>query len=323
MKEINFEDIDWLLIRQALSLGLVGDREVLIRRGSGFLDQNPEYLPLFDDLTRMVSYLGAGRISRSNSSIILEPRNVRPGVYTFESTASSSTVEILLFLMPALFKNRTRSILNLTGVTHSALSYPTGFIKNCFLEALEQLGFFASLTLKRFGFHGTGGGALESRIYPHEEPRGAPFQKGPFKLAGATIYISHLDTGLALEEKRLIAELTGLQQEGISIIEIQDSDGCGNSIQVYIDLAGIHLILFREARIFNEKGSIAFDREAAHSMVSELSREVNALLLDHSIPDHIIRELYPYFILSGTELRHKNENSPVLKTGELCDLILE
>jgi RNA 3'-terminal phosphate cyclase len=322
MKEINFEDADWLLIRQALSLGLLGNEEVLIRSGAGFLDRNPEYVPLFEDLTRTASHVRAGRIGRRDTSIILEPQNVMPGAYTLESTPSSSAVDILLFLMPALFQNRTRSVLNLAGVTHSALSYPTGFIKNCFLEALEQLGFFASLMLKRFGFQGTGGGSLESRIYPREEPCGKPFQEGTSELAGATIYLSHLDMELALEEKRIIAELTGLRQDGIAIIDVQDSDGYGNSIQVCIDFGGIHLILFREARIFNERGDFTFDREAARTMASDLSREVNALLLGHVIPVHIVRELYPYFILSGTKMSHENENAMVLKTAKLCDLIL-
>jgi len=322
MLEIDFTDIDWLLIRQALSLALLKNRPVHILRGRAFLERNPEYLPLFDDIAAAVSSIGAGMLFPRNESIVFEPHKAQSGIYRLESAPFSSSVEILLFLMPALFYNKVRSILYQRGVTHSVLSYPTGFVKEFLLKALEQLGFYASLTLRRFGFYGSGGGALESRIYPQEAKRAPIFSGIPCAISGATIYISRLGMELALEEKRLIAEFTGLRQDRISIMDVQDSDGCGNSIQVYIDLGGIHLILFREVRIYNEKGDRAFNKDNVPAILSGLSAEVNTLILDRLLPEHIIRELYPYIIFSGADLPHKIEAPPVIRTGKLCELIL-
>jgi RNA 3'-terminal phosphate cyclase len=307
MLEINYTDIDWLMIRQALSLAFLKGRSVSLGSGQAFLHKNPQYKQLFDDISRAAAKISAGKLFCEGESIIYEPQRAMPGVYAIASSSLSSAVEILLFLMPGLFYGDFRTIINFEGVTHSVLSYPTAFIKELLLKALERLGFYSSLTLKRFGFYGSGGGMFESRIYP-QEAKPAPIFAGTSRtLSGATIFISHLNSELALREKHILSGSLGLDQEKISIIEVMESDGPGNSIQIYANIDGVEMVFFREAPFFNEKGDIIFDENILPPLLKELTDEINAAMSDGHLPGHVMRELYPYLMLCGYEMCHEGK----------------
>ena len=322
MIDINVEHIDWLLIRQALSLALLKNKPVAIHGGPQFLKQHPEYRPLFEDLSRTTAVMGTGRLACENEILAFEPRPLPPGSHSLESPPLSSAVELLLFLMPCLLYGDFRSILNFRGVTHSIISHPTSFIKESLLKAIEELGFYASLTLKRFGFQGSGGGIFESRIYPHEAKRAQIFSGQSCALSGVTIFISHLNTDLAMREKFMLAELLGLDENKIAIIEIIDSDGIGNSIQALVSCGGINVILSRDALVCNERGGITCDESDIPAILTGLSDEVKALTGDRVLPEHIIRELYPYIILSGSEFDYCGHIPSVALTRDLCKTIL-
>ena len=323
MIEINNADMDWLMIRQALSFALLKNRTVVIPRGRAFLQENPRYRHLFEDMVRSAADIGAGKIAFDGESIIYEPLPIVSGVYSMESASFSSSVELLLFLMPGLFFRDFRSIINLKGVTHSVLSYPTAFIKECLLKALERLGFYSSLTLKRFGFYGSGGGMFESRVYPRESNGARIFSGHTHSLSGATIYISHLNADFAMQEKRFLAESLELDQDKIAIIEVVDSDGPGNSIQVYTNYNSMDIVLFREVQIYNESGVMTFKEDDLVPILSDLSGEFNALIRGGVLPDYIFRELYPYFILSGAECEFNGNTKPAAMTKNLVDKFLQ
>ncbi len=319
---IDFPDPDWIIIRQALSLALLKKAPITIGGGAAFIEGCPEYQPVFDDMARMADEFGAGRLMTDAGSIIYEPRPILPGTSRFDSGHISSATELLLFLMPALFHGNFRSILELGGVTHSPLSSPTAFIKESLLAALERMGLYGSLTLQRFGFHGSGGGAMESRLYPREERRGKLFNNDNAPaLGGVKIFISRLDTGLAEIEKGMIAESLGLDAKRIAIIEVMESNGSGNGIQVFASFRGEPVVLFWEMRLYDSKGELVFSEETLRDGIEELAGETHRLMKG-TLPERIVRELLPYCVITGSEPPPAGESPGAAMTRELCGILL-
>jgi hypothetical protein len=319
MIEIVYPDIDWPFIRQTLSLALMKNRPAAIRGGGLFLVRRPEYRPIFEDLRHATGQLMAGDMSDDGTDIKFEPLPVSAGRYRLDTDARSSAVEVLLYLMPSLFGGEFRSVLELSGVTHSVLSYPTSFIKETILGALETIGLYASLTLRRFGFSGSGGGAFESRIYPSEAPAGQAFAGcGDTELTGVKIFISRIDARLAELEKSALIELLGIDRIRIAIIEVMDSDGHGNGIQIFIRCAGITMVLFREMKIFGDAGELIFNEESMRTGIKGLANDAAAFMKAGTVPEPVLRELYPYFIMTGA-VPPRGDRSPVIvKTMDAC-----
>jgi RNA 3'-terminal phosphate cyclase len=320
--EIISPDPDWLFIRQSLSLALLKQQPITIGGAAAFLDDPNEYRPLFEDTTRAAGIIGAGRIFIEDRSIRFDPQPLAAGRTHFETGAHSSAVELLLFLMPALFHCDFRSILEFSGVTHSPLSAPTAFVKETLMGAIERLGFYGSLTLKRFGFYGSGGGAMEARTYPREAAAGTAFTgRGGAPLSGAKIFISRLDTGLAELEKNMIAERLEIDRNRIAIIEVMDSDGPGNGIQVFAEQDGIPVVISHEMRLFSGTGEIILTEDALNSEIDHMAGEVRALS-DGALPERLVRELYPYYVMSGKVPAGWGESPRITMTRRLCEQIL-
>lgn len=321
-RDLHFPGQDWLLIRQALSLALLKNTPITIGGGGLCIESSAGARPLFDDMAGMIAKFGAGRLAMDGTSLVYEPRPLRPGTFRFESDRLGSSVELLLFLMPALFHCDFRSIVELDGVTHSPRSCPTAFVKETILEALARIGFYGSLTLRRFGFHGSGGGSIESRIYPREGSSG-PIIAGNDapSLTGVKIIISRLDTGLAELEKTMIAERLGIDAGRIAIIEVMESDGPGNGVQVFASYRGLPVVLFREMSLYDDNGELSFSEDDLGKEIDGLAGEAR-LLMEGALPERITRELYPYLFLSGTAVATAADSPGAVMTGQLCEQML-
>ncbi|HNW28176.1 MAG TPA: RNA 3'-terminal phosphate cyclase [Spirochaetota bacterium] len=322
METIDFPNPDWLVIRQALSLALMKTTPITIGRGAAFIEEHPEYRPIFDDMIRMTGESGSGLLASEGGSIIFKPSPLAPGKFRFDTGHVSSAVEMLLFLMPSLFNGNFRSVLDLGGVTHSPHSCPTAFVKESLLTALERMGLYGSLTLRRFGFHGSGGGDMESRIYPRETRSDGLFTAGEAPaITGARIFISRLDTALAELEKGLIAEKTGVDAGSVAIIEIMESDGPGNGIQVFASLHGMPVVIFKEMMLYNSRGELAFSEKDLHEGIDGLAGETRRLM-EGVLPERLVRELIPYCVLGGSESPPAGESAGVSMTRKLCGMML-
>ena len=284
---------------------------------------NPDYRPIYDDIVQMTGEFNLGRLSTEGEAICFEPRPVTPGTLRYGSGHRSSAMELLLFMMPALFHCDFRTKLELGGVTHSPFSCPTSFVKEALLSALEQIGLYGSLMLQRFGFHGSGGGSIEARIYPREERRGkiSEGRGSQPEIAGVKIIISHLDTSLAEIEKELIAKAIGIDAGRISIIEVMESDGPGNGVQVFTTINGLPAVLSREMLLYNTDGELSFSEESLRGEIAGLAQEVKRLM-DGMPPERLVRELYPYWVLTGTGPASAGESPGIAKTRELCEILL-
>jgi len=83
--QFDSNSIDWLAIRQSLSLSLLKVRDVKITHGSSYLEKNSEYLPLFNDISKLAIDLGIGEIKRESGSLIYSPEPVSYGSFNINS----------------------------------------------------------------------------------------------------------------------------------------------------------------------------------------------------------------------------------------------
>lgn len=321
--ELDYTNPDWLLIRQALSLALLGNKPVVIAGGGAFLGSAPAYRPLFEDAARLLAASGAGRLTLEGNAIAYEPGALTPGRFRIDSGPFSSAVELLLLLAPALLHCGFRSVLECSGVTHSPFSCPTAYVKEDLLGRLERLGFCGSLVLRRFGFYGSGGGSMESRLYPRERAAGAAVvAEGGGRVTGARIYISRLSTELAEQEKLMLADRLGLEPGRISIIEVVDAGGPGNSIQVFAESGGVPAVIYCEMRILDEEGGVVFSEEILAGGMARLEAETGALVHDGALPERTARELFPYLVMAGMEPAAGGESPAARQTRDLCARLL-
>ena len=247
MKTIELKSPSWRHIRIALSLALMKREPVVIKNGFAFIEKNFDFVPLFNDIKRIVFETGAGMLGDSGDDILFNPEGLFYGTYNIGTDKFSSISEIELFLMPSLFYNEFRSAVNYTGVTHSHISYPTTFLKETIFSFLESTGHYASLNLKRFGFYGSGGGAAESKIYPAEAKKCSNlFSSAEPKIEGVRIFMAKMNMDMAGREKEFIIKNTGVDENRVQIMEIVDADGYGNSIHVYVKFGEVNVILSRD-----------------------------------------------------------------------------
>ncbi len=314
---------DWVYIRQALSLALLKNRPITIAEGMAFFDANPEYNPVLDDISTALADRSAGKLVSEGSDLIFHPRPLLPGRMSLRSGPLSSAIEILLLFMPALFHADFRSVIEIDGVTHSPLSYPTLFIKESYMGILEMLGFYGSLTLRRFGFHGSGGGFLESRVYPGECRGDMEIpSEAPVSILGITIVIARMSTELAELEKSVLSSELDIHPDRISIIEVMDCDGPGNSVQLLVKWGEAKLVLSREIHLFKKEGGPCLREDTMRQEMVDLSDEAKELFRKKGLTETLLRELLPYMIISGLKLRHSGEGAATDFTRDLCEILL-
>ena len=303
MKEIVFEKPAWQILRQTLSLSLLKCEPVRIKAGAEFIRSSFDLIPLFDDLKDAVSAVGAGFLDYDSGDVVYLPESPGFGTFNIDSGKYSSVSEIQLFLMPALFSNQFRSVINYTGVTHSHISYPTTFIKETLLAFLEKTGHYGSMNLKRFGFYGSGGGVAESRIYPAEvKCCGDIFSFSDRAVEGVKIFVSRMSKEMAAREKDFILKNLDVDEQRITIMEILDSDGYGNSIQIYFRCGDIFFIMSRDMEMYNSAGDFVFDENISYRALSALADECRRFLSGSYFPEQTAREVIPYLFMSGSNV---------------------
>lgn len=301
MKEIVLDKPLWRHVRMVLALALMRREPVVLRNGFGFIENNYDLVPFFNDLKRIVFETGAGMLSDSGSDIVFNPEGLSYGAYNFETDKYSSVSEIELFLLPSLFGCGFRSVISYGGVTHCHLSYPTTFLKETLLTFMEYTGHYASMNLKRFGFYGSGGGLAESRVYP-AEPVAADdiFGPGENRIEGVRIFLAKMNMEMAAREKEFIIKNTGIDDKRVQIMEVVDADGYGNSIQVYVRCGKTVIILSRDLEIYNSAGDFVFDEDRYYVTLSGLMSETEKLVKFSRFPAFLTDEIIPYLLMSGS-----------------------
>ena len=307
MVEIELEQGDWITIRQILSLSLLTGKPATIINGKSFLDLNPQYQPVFSDFQKIFTSFNVGELSVCNSNIILAPFPLDYANYTLSTDNFSSAPEIALVFLPALLIKGFRSYLRISGVTHANISYPTNFLNETLFSYLEHLGFYCCISLKRFGFYGSGGGIIESKIYPYKKKNSTNIEftrcMNTPVILGGRIYISKMSSDIAHWEKQILSKGLNMSDKILSIIEVLDSNGQGNIMQVFVKGDTVDFVFSVMAEVYNYEGKHIYTEDNIVKKTEELISHVKIFIKKRIVPEEIIRELILYLGLSGYDLK--------------------
>ncbi len=303
MKEFEFKDMEWPLIRAALAISLMKNEPLLLKGAYECICSDEAIFPVYSDLKRIVIDAGSGILTEIEGDIAFRPEHPGHGTFHISSGEFTPVSEIELFFLPYLFKEDFRSVIHFQGVTHSHVSYSTSFLKETFFAFLEKTGHYASMNLKRFGFYGSGGGVAESRIYPSEpHPADDIFQFKKKRIEGVKILAAGMNMEIAAREQEFIKRNIAVDEKRIGILEIADSKGFGNSIQVHFSCDDINFILSRDMEFYNSSGDFIFDESSYYKSLADLADKCGLFLKSDTIPMRIQSEMLPYLYMTGSPI---------------------
>lgn len=298
---LSLPEIDRVAVRHAISLSLATGKSFRLAGGFRFARENPAFAGLLADWENALGTMSAGSFLADDDDLLFRPAALRHGAYALETGAFSSALELVLLLLPPLTRLKYRTALSVRGVTHSDLSYTTDFVNLTLFDLLERMGFYLHLSLKRFGFYGSGGGLVEARAYPGETGAGLPeVEFREVSLRGARVYIAKMPTDVALNQREMLAGLTGLPESAIGIVEVLDADGPGNFIQAYAECDGVVRVLQAVSPVYGADGEYVFNEGRAGETVRSIASLCERLRGDRALPSDATREILPYAVLSGS-----------------------
>ncbi len=311
MIPVSLPHLDWVLIRQAISLSLAFGKECRIVGGLMFINNNQPFSAFLSDFEEFFQKYQFGHFSTKGDDLLFYPEPVRFGNFTISINPYSSAIELMLLLMPALFMQSFRSRLYLSGVTHSPLSFSTSWMKESFLAALEQMGMYASCTLRRFGFYASGGGLIEAKVYPAEAKRLSEFSipRDNARFTGARIYIAHLDSSIAVQEKNFLREELGLDEAQTGILEIRDCDGAWNHAEIYCLADGLPLVLSETVPVYDFSGAFIFSENSIQPAMEKLVNNTRAALENALLPEELEKEIAIYRVITGNTAEYASESA--------------
>ncbi len=320
MRELNALHKDWLFVRQALSLSLAFGVPVRIAGAGAVLEKNPDCIPVFRDIVRTADSIGAGTMADEGGAILYSPATITPANFVLDTGPLSSAIEVMMFLLPALCLLDFRSVLAVSGVTHSPHAGPTAYFKDGLFHALEKMGFFCSMTLRRFGFHGSGGGLFEARAYPRETAEVKRLFQGPCGLEGARVFISGLTSAAGARFRDALRGLTGLAEESVSVIEVLDADGPGVSAQIHGRSGSMPAVFWRGGIFYNASGDFVYDETEFFEELTRMAEEALRFAESGVFGDRFMRELAVFALLCPDGSFEESES--LLKTaGTLREIV--
>ena len=323
MIEIQPRTIDWVSFRQALALSLLTGRPFAYRGALAFVNANPPYSAFLSDFELLFRDRNLGMFSVEGDDISFSPKPVRFGNWRVSVNPYSSAVEMMLLLAPALFRQEFRTKLAFSGVTHSPLSPGTSWMKESFLAMLERMGLHASCALRRFGFYGSGGGGMEARVYPAEEKGADISSTGKISVAGARVYIAHLEASIAVRQKEALCAGLGLDLSRAGVLEVQDCDGAWNHAEVYLAMDGIPLVVSETVPVYDFEGKNRFSEERALAAMPALAARARETVASGRVPDDLAREIAPYAVMTGSSFDVSAYPDPVRESLEMARLFIE
>ena len=150
-----------------------------------------------------------------SGSLLFEPREIRPGAYSFDiGTAGSTSLVLQTILVPLAFAAEASTVV-VTGGTHVHWSPSFHYLDWQWAPFLRRIGFDLRLELEQAGFYPRGGGRVRATTCPSS-------RRAPLRLAerGALVGIrgisgvGRLDRGIAVRQERRARErLAGLSRE--------------------------------------------------------------------------------------------------------------
>ncbi len=323
MVDLSLPHIDALGLRHAVSLSLLSGKPFRLHAGYERITKDKILLGLLSGWEDALSSIGAGSFESRGDDLIFTPSRISGGNYSFTEESPSSIIETALLLMPALFHQGRRSSISIEGITHAEGFHSTDFVRETLLGLLELMGFYAHFSLKRFGFAGSGGGRVESRVYPAEARRTLlSIPSSGVSITGARVYFAKLDTDLAMAQREVLARELSISPEAVGIVNIQNSRGPGFFMQAWMRCGSLGYVASRALDFPGGEMAPGPGEEAILRAIRGLSGECASYTRDGLLPVFLARELAPYCIMSGNEPPRGTDDA-VRETLSVCGLFLE
>jgi len=221
------------ILRTALSLSVATGtpfRITRIRAGRS----RPGLLHQHLTAVRAAAAIGGARVEGAelgSQELRFEPREVRPGEYTFEIGTAGSAGLVLQTVLPPLLTAAGPSRLELEGGTHNPSAPPFDFLARCFLPLLERMGPRLGAELLRPGFFPAGGGRMRIEIEPVVRLKPLELvERGPIVRRRARALVARLPRHIAERELREVRRELGWAESECEVEEISDSAGPGNTL---------------------------------------------------------------------------------------------
>jgi RNA 3'-terminal phosphate cyclase (ATP) len=259
------------ILRTALGLSLVTGTPFTIDRIRAGREK-PGLLRQHLTAVRAAQDIGQAEVSGAaigSRVLTFRPGVVNPGTYSFSVGTAGSATLVLQTVLPALLLAQGPSTLSLEGGTHNAWAPPFDFLEKAFIPVLARMGAKIALKLERRGFYPAGGGRFTASIEPCSrlERLDLP-ERGKIRATRATAMVASLPASIAQRELRVLERSLSLDRTRLKTLEVRDSIGPGNVLQVEIESEQV-TELFTS---FGEK------RVSAEAVAERLAKDVREYL---------------------------------------------
>ena len=318
---VELENPDWTALRQAMALSLATGRNCSIEGVDPVLD-SIHNRRMLDAVIAVLEEFPGCRLTEKTNSLLLENDGLQYGNFQVKMHPYVPLSEIVFLLAPALSFCEFRSELQLEGVTHSHLSYPSSYLKEALPSVIGKAGYTVASSLKRFGFYASGEGIMGTKVYPYEKREDhVSWNDNVWDIVDLRIFVSKIDVTFAEYQKQYLQDRLDPEDGVISIMEIINAAGYGNHIDVYMRSGDIMAVESMTMELYDESGEFIFSDEMMNENLDDLCKRVQGVIADNSIPPGVLREAAPFLHLAGISLNENGFNERIQgSTLQVCGL---
>jgi len=319
---VDLENMDWVAFRQVVALSLATGRDCSVR-GAGQVFAHVHNRRMWKVLKSVMELIPGVDVTEQENQVSIIPSGLKYGIYHIKTHRYAPVTDIILTLAPALSNCEFVSELHLKGVTHSQYSNPASFLKTSLNALITDAGYTVASSLKKFGFYGSGDGEIVAKVYPLEKNSDFSLPVSyNWKIESARVYVAKIDTSFASYQKEYLAKELHLDDSSISIMEIVNSSGYGNHIDVHIRAGDIVMVESMTMKLYNAEGDFVFTDDSMLDSMEEFCVRIKRIIDDKKIPHPLLREAIPFLKLAGVDCDeyHDKKDTGIELTRNLCHL---
>jgi len=185
-----------------------------------------------------------------------------------------------------------------------------------------EAGYTVASSLKKFGFYGSGDGEIVTKVYPMEAHTDFSFPVTcNWEIVSARVYVAKIDMNFASYQKEYLVKELELNDDSIIIMEIVNSRGYGNHIDVNIRAGNIMIVESMTMELYNDEGDFVFTDDTMHDSMKEFCLRIKKVIIDKRIPYHVFREALPFLNRAGIDHdEYGKDDEGIELTRKLCRL---